>query len=457
MSNKSAMAQMDLASILHPTTDLFSHQEAGPTIFERGEGIRVWDSNGKEYIEGMAGLWCTAVGHGNEELAKTAYEQMKKLSFCTLFAGRSHEPAIKLSDKLVKLSKFAGGKVFLGTSGSDANDTQIKIMRYYNNALGRPNKKRIISRENAYHGVSLAAASLTGLGAFHKGFDLPDTSVLRAECPHYYRYAEPGETEEEYSDRLAKNLETLIINNNPDTIAAMIAEPVIGSGGILVPPKGYFDKIQKVLTKYDIFLIADEVICGFGRTGEVFGHQAVGMVPTSLSLAKQLSSGYQPISAVVIPDFINDVLVDASKKNGVFAHGYTYSGHPVAAAVALRNLELFEELDLYNHARKMGEYLQKKFSEITDHPLVGEAGGIGMLGAVQIVKNKDSKELFGKDISAGKYCAKRCIENGLLTRSSADDRLAFCPPLIATESDIDEIFDKIELSLRETETYIDEC
>ena len=397
----------------------------------------------------MAGLWCTALGYGNEELARAAYEQTKKLSFCSLFGGRSHEPAIKLSEKLIELSPFESGKVFLGTSGSDANDTQVKLLRYYNNAIGKPRKKRIISRFNAYHGVSVASSSLTGMPVFHKAFDLPDPDVLRADCPHYYRYAEPGESEEEYTDRLVGNLEQLILNNNPDTIAAMIAEPVMGAGGVIVPPADYFEKVGDVLARYDIFMIADEVICGFGRTGEVFGHQAVGMTPTSMSLAKQLSSGYAPISAVVIPDFIDDVLVEASKGIGTFAHGYTYSGHPVSAAVALRNLELFDELDIYNHAKKAGEYFQKKLAEIAEHPLVGEAGGIGLLGAIQLVKNKDSKEFFSPALGAGKYCAQRCIENGLLTRSS-DDRLVFCPPLIVTEQDIDEIFARFNKSLEET-------
>lgn len=447
-----ALADADVGSMLHPTTELYSHRAQGPTVYDRAEGIRVWDTKGKEYIEGMAGLWCTALGYGNEELAMAAYEQSKKLSFCSLFGGRSHEPAIRLSEKLIELSPFDSGKVFLGTSGSDANDTQLKLLRYYNNAIGRSRKKRVISRYNAYHGVSLAASSLTGMQVFHKDFDLPDASVLRTDCPHFYRYGEPGESEAEYTERLVNNLEQLIINNDPDTIAAMIAEPVMGAGGVIVPPVGYFEQVNEVLDRYDIFLIADEVICGFGRTGKVFGHQAVGMTPTTLSLAKQLSSGYAPISAVVIPDFINEVLVHASKEIGTFAHGYTYSGHPVAAAVALRNLELFEELDIYNHAAKIGEYFQRKLADISQHPLVGEAGGLGLLGAIQLVQNKEAKQFFPSERGVGKYCAQRCIENGLLTRSS-DDRLVFCPPLIITESDVDEIFNRFGKSLEETEAH----
>jgi 4-aminobutyrate--pyruvate transaminase len=447
--NTASLAQRDLDALLHPTTHLARHREQGPFIIERGEGIHVWDNHGQQYIEGMAGLWCTALGYGVQELADVASEQMQKLAYSHLFGSKSHEPAILLAEKLKQMAPFAAAKVFFGHSGSDANDTQIKLIWYVNNALGRPNKKKIIARQRAYHGVTLGAGSLTGLQVNHNGFDLPLPYVLRVRCPHYYREAEPGESEEAFASRLADELEALILHEDPDTIAAFIAEPIMGAGGVVVPPATYFEKIQAVLKRYDILLIDDEVITGFGRTGEMFGAQVVGMQPDTMSVAKGLSSGYQPIGAVLFPDWMDDALHDASAKLGVFGHGYTYSGHPVCAAVALKNLELIEQHHVVGHAAHVSKRFQARLQAFADHPLVGEARGVGLIGAVELVRNKHSKLSFEPSLGIGAYCQARCEAHGLIIRALGDS-IAFCPPLVISEAQIDEMFDRFAIALDET-------
>jgi 4-aminobutyrate--pyruvate transaminase len=394
------LESLDLKRVFHPNTNLATHHKSGPFIITRGEGIHVWDNHGNKYIEGMAGLWCTALGYGDEELAKTAYEQIKKLSFTHLFAGKSHEPGILLADKLVGMAPFAASKVFFGNSGSDANDTQVKLVWYYHNAIGKPKKKKIISRQKAYHGVTVATAGLTGLPSFHKNFDEPLAFVRHTDCPYYYRNAEPGESEDDYATRLADNLEKLILAEDPETIGAFIAEPLMGVGGVLLPPMTYFPKVQKVLAKYEILLIDDEVICGFGRTGNTWGAQTFGMKPTTLTAAKGLSSAYLPISAVIVPEFLYEPMIETSAQVGLFGHGFTYSGHPVAAAVALRTLAIYEERKLYDHVRRMTPRFQQRLHGLADHPLVGEARGVGLVGACELVKNKETKQAFDAKLAA---------------------------------------------------------
>ena len=367
----------DLKALLHPTTNLKEHAQKGPTVHRSAEGIYLTDNHGKQYLEGMAGLWCTAIGYGNEELSRVAAEQMKKLSYSQLFAGKTNEPSVLLAERLLELSPIKDGKVFFGLSGSDANDTQVKLLWYYNNAIGRPEKKKIISRKRGYHGITIASGSLTGLPAFHKEFDLPIPGVFHITCPHYYSEALEGETEAEFVDRLVRELEDLIDREGGDTIAGFIAEPIQGAGGVIVPPDGYFARIQEVLARYDICFIDDEVICGFGRTGEAFGADTLGIKPTTMSVAKALSSAYLPISGVLVPDFMHEAFMSRSDELGVFGHGFTYSGHPVCAAVALRNLELMEEMNLFEQAQKTGLMLQSRLSEFRDHPLEGEVRGVG--------------------------------------------------------------------------------
>ena len=443
----------DLEHLLHPVTDLQMHHEKGPVVHQRAEGAYLWDNKGNKYIEGMAGLWCTAIGYGEEELIEVAAKQMRELSYSQLFGGKTNEPSVLLAEKLKSMMPFDAGRVFFGLSGSDANDTQIKLMWYYFNAIGKPEKKKIISRTRGYHGVTVASGSLTGLPPFHKHFDLPIPGILHTDCPHYYRGAVDGESEAEFVARIVGNLERLILDEGPETIAAFIAEPVMGAGGVVVPPDGYFDAVQKLLAEHDIFFIDDEVICGFGRTGNDFGATTFGITPTTMSMAKAISSAYLPLSAVVIPEFMYEPFIEQSGEVGTFGHGFTYSGHPVCAAVALRNLELMEERQIFAHAASVGESFQARLHGFADHPLVGETRGVGLLGAIELVANKASGQAFDPKRAVGAYCMGRCEANGLLVHSLGDS-LAFCPPLIINETQVDEIFDKFGTALNETETWL---
>ncbi len=449
-----SLAQRDIETLVHPYTNLALHREKGPLIIERGEGIYVWDKDGKQYIEGLAGLWCTALGFGEKALVEAAIEQLNKLPYYHLFGDKSQVPAIQLGERLKAMAPMPVSKVFFVNSGSEANDTQIKLIWYYNNALGRPEKKKIISRIKAYHGVTIAAGSLTGLPFAHQDFDLPLPGILHADCPHHYRFAEPGETEEEFATRLAQNLEELIIREGPDTVAAFIAEPVMGAGGVIIPPRTYFKKVQAVLKKYDIIFIDDEVICGFGRTGNTFGCETFGFTPDTMSVAKSLSSAYLPVGAVLIPDYIYESMLEESRKLGTFGHGFTYSGHPTCTAVALKNLEIMEERQIFEHVREVMPRFQERLSAMGDHPLVGEARGIGLIGGCELVADKGSKRSFDPKQGVGPHCAARAQEHGLILRSLGDT-IAFCPPLIITENEIDELFDRFSRALEDTETWVE--
>ena len=440
-------ATRDVEALLHPTTNLNSHRASGPLILEKGEGIYVVDNQGKRYIEGLAGLWCTALGYGNQELVEAAREQMSKLSFTHLFGGRSHEPAIELAEKIKQLSPCPTSKVFFTSSGSETNDSQVKLAWYYNNAIGRPNKKKIIARMRGYHGVTIASASLTGLPAFHADFDLPIAGILHADCPHHYRYAEAGETEEDYATRLAANLEALIEREGGDTIAAFIAEPVMGAGGVVVPPRTYFAKIQAVLQKHDIAFIADEVICGFGRTGNWWGSQTYGAKPTTVSMAKAITSAYFPLGALTVPEHVYEAMVAESRKIGVFGHGFTYSGHPVGCAVALATIAIYERTNIVGHVQKVAPTFQSRLNALADHPLGGEARGVGLLGGLELVKDKHTKQSFDGKIGMGAKVVALAQNEGLIVRAVAGDTVAICPPLIITEEEINTLFDRLEKAL----------
>lgn len=444
-------AQMrDVESVLHPYTNLVKFRETGPMVIARGQGVRVYDESGKDYIEAMAGLWCTALGWGENELAETAAEQMRKLSFGHLFGGKSHEPAIALAEKLKEISPFPTGKVFFANSGSEANDTQIKLYWYAANARGQTKKKKIISRVKAYHGVTLASASLTGLANNHKSFDLPFDFAKFADCPHYYRGAEPGESEQQFSIRMGANLEKLIEREGPDTIAAMIAEPVMGAGGVILPPDGYFDAVVGVLSRHGIPLIADEVITGFGRTGNWFGCGTYCFEPESMSIAKALSSAYLPISAVLLSPELSDIVEQESGKIGTFGHGFTYTGHPVAAAVALKTIEIYQRRDIVGHVRHVAPLFLKRLRALAEHPLVGEAGGVGLIGAIELVADKTTKRNFEPAKQVGATLMNFATQEGLIVRALLGDRIAPCPPLVITESEINELFDRLERALART-------
>jgi len=447
-------AARDIANVLHPYTNLRKHEEKGPLIVTRGEGVHVWDDQGNKYIEGMAGLWCASLGWNEEELIKAATKQMRELPYYHGFTHKSTMPMIDLAEKLKSIAPGEFSKVFFVNSGSEANDTQVKLAWYYNNAVGRPQKKKIIGRIKGYHGVTVAAASLTGIPLNHRSFDLPIPNIMHTECPHYYRHSEPGETEDEFSTRMATSLEEMIIREGPDTVAAFIAEPVMGAGGVLVPPAGYFEKIQAVLNKYDVWMIADEVITGFMRTGNMWGSQTFGIKPNSLSCAKQLSSSYLPIAAVMVDDGIYQAIADESKSIGAFGHGYTYSGHPVSAAVALRTLELYEERNLLVHVRAIYPAFQKRLKALADHPLVGEARGVGLVGAVELVADKASKREFPMPAGVASKCVEFLQENGVILRAIGAGAVTICPPLVIEEAQIHSMFDAMEKSLDQTEAWV---
>ena len=444
------LAIKDIENLFHPATNLVVHEGTDPLILNKGEGIYVYDIQGNRYIEGLAGLWCNALGFGNESLVETAANQMQKFGYGSLFASKSHEPAIMLSEKLIEMSPYQEGKVFFGNSGSDANDTQYKLFTYLNNALGKPKKKKFLARKKGYHGITVASGSMTGIPANHKLFDLPLPNFFHTDTPHFYREQTSNETEEGFVTRLANNLEELIIKEGSDSFMAMIAEPLIGAGGVLIPPKNYFPAIQSVLDKYDIPLIDDEVVCGFGRTGNCWGYETFSMRPSSITIAKALSSGYIPISAVIVPEEIFEPIKKASNEVGVFGHGYTYSGHPVACAVALRTLEIYEELNLFSHVVKITPKFQERVNKLGTFEFVGEARGIGLIAALEIVKNKDTRENFDPYGKVGKQIAEICQKNGLIVRAIGDV-IAICPPLIITEEQVDEMFDILEASLTEFE------
>ncbi len=440
----------DAASVLHPYTNMVKHEESGPLIITRGEGVWVYDNTGKGYIEGLAGLWSTSLGFGEERLVEAAARQMRELPYYHGFASKSHMPMIELAERLKELAPVPMSHVFFANSGSEATDTVVKLVWYYNNALGRPDKKKIISRTKAYHGVTVAAASMTGLPVLHADFDLPIHNIIHTDCPHYYHSGEAGESEEDFATRMAANLEAMILEEGPDTIAAMIGEPIMGAGGVIVPPATYWEKIQEVLAKYDVLLIADEVICGFARTGNMFGSETYGIRPNMMTVAKALSSSYLPISAVLMDETVYNVVRDNSAKVGVFGHGYTYSGHPVCAAVALETLKIYEERDILGHVRSVAPRLQEGLRGFAGHPLVGEVRGVGLIGAVELVKDKEGRENFDAAQGVGAYCQGRAQENGLMVRALPGDAVAFCPPLVISGDEIDMIIERFARALDET-------
>ena len=446
-------ASRDIANYLHPYTNLALHAEKGPVIITEGKGIYVFDDSGTEYIEALAGLWSTSFGFGEEELIEAAITQLRRLPYYHTFAHKSHNPGIDLAEKLIQVAPVPMSKVFFTNSGSEATDTVVKLVWYYNNALERPKKKKIISRIKGYHGVTVASASLTGLPNNHRDFDLPIANILHTDCPHYYRYGAEGESEEDFATRMAESLDKLIRDEGPETVAAFIAEPVMGAGGVITPPATYFEKVQAVLKRHDVLFIADEVICGFGRTGNYWGSQTYGLKPDIITCAKALSSSYLPIAAVMISEEVYQGLVTESEKIGVFAHGFTYSGHPVPAAVALRTLELMEERKIVEHVQAVGPRFQRRFQALADHPLVGEARGVGLIGAVELVADKASKRAFDPAQKVGAYFEERCRDHGLIVRALMDS-VAMCPPLIITEDQVDECFARFTRALDDTEAWV---
>ncbi len=438
------LEDIDRETVLHPFTVLkdFAEVKLGdPRIVETGHGCRIRDRKGNELIDGFAGLYCVNIGYGRREVADAIYEQAKKLAFYQSYAAHSTEGLIRLSDRLVSTAPGRPSKVFYGLSGSDANETQVKLVWFYNNVLGRSRKKKIISRDRGYHGASILSGSLTGMSFYHTAFDLPVSGIRHTRVPHHWRAAEPGESEEAFSQRCARELEELIIQEDPDTVAAFIAEPVLGTGGIVPPPRGYFAAIQPILQRYDILLIADEVITGFGRTGRMFGSELYGIEPDLVTLAKGLTSAYVPLSAAVIGQRVWEVLAQASDKLGPFAHGYTYSGHPLGAAAANAVLDIVDAEDLPGNAERVGQHFQSRLRDVfAEHPLVGEVRGVGLMAAVEFVASREPRRFFDPGLKIGGKVAAACVEEGLIARAMPHgDILGFSPPLSVTRDDVEEI------------------
>jgi 4-aminobutyrate--pyruvate transaminase len=441
-----------MTHLIYPTTNFKAIEQIS---LERGEGCYVWDDQGNKYLEGMAGLWCTALGYGNQEITQTASEQMSKLTFSHMFGGKTHSVGIELADKLAEMIPMEDAVISFGNSGSDANDTHIKLLRYYHEAIGKPERRKIIARERSYHGVTIASAALTGLPVTQKHFDLPVDAlgILRTDHPHYYRGKQGAESEAEFVQRIVGNLERMILREGPDSIAAFIAEPITGASGVIVPPADYYPQVQAVLSKYGILFWADEVITGFGRTGNDFGCTTMGIEPVDMmTFAKQLSSAYMPISASAVRRDMYEAMIDQSAAAGAFGHGYTYSGHPVACAVAIKVLEIYQRDNIFAKAAVTGEYLQRRLAAFTDHPLVGEVRGSGLIAAIELVANKATGEAFAGG-AVGAYAQKAVQDRGVILRTVAGSSLAFCPPLIITTEQIDEIIDATSQALDQTLEY----
>jgi len=456
MSLNTPAARRDQAFHLHPATNLRAVQNEGPLVITRGEGVYVYDDEGRRYLEGMAGLWCASLGFSERRLADAAYRQMCELPFYHSFAGKVPAISTELAERLIRIAPEGMGKALFANSGSEANDAAIKLAWYVNNAAGRPQKKKIISRKRAYHGVTIATASLTGLAFAHDDFDLPIDRILHADCPHHYRGARPNESEEAFAARLAFDLEQMILREGPDTVAAFFAEPVMGAGGVIVPPATYFDRIQPILKKYEILFVVDEVICAFARTGNMFGAQTFNLQPDIMTLAKALSAGYQPISANLITNKLYEVLVAQSDKLGIFGHGYTYSAHPVPAAVALETLKIYEERDIVGQVRRVGPRMQTAIRSYADHPLIGNARGIGLIGAVELVRDKASKQSFDPKAGVAAYLVRRAQHHGVILRNMPGDNVAFCPPLIISDGEIDEMMAGFGKALDDTLAMVKE-
>ena len=447
-------AEQEKNYFINPYTNLKEIRKFGSLTIKKGNGIYVYDENNNKYIEGLAGLWCVALGFNNKRLIKAANKQFKQLPYYHSFTGKVPLTTLQLSEELVKISPKSLTKVLYANSGSESNDTAIKMAWYYQNALGKTKKKKIISRYRGYHGVTVMSGSLTGMEYAHKGFDMPRDFVLHTDSPHYYKDALNQESSNSFVIRLLKNLEDLIIKEGSENIAAMILEPIQGAGGVIIPPDNYLKGVQKLLKKNGILLIVDEVICGFGRTGKMFGCDTFKIKPDMMVIAKGLSSGYIPISALLINDEIHGAISDFSSINNVFGHGFTYSGHPVAAAVALETIKIFEDENIIGHVQQISEKFNTKMEQLNDHSIVGNARSKGLIGAIELVKNKKNKTYFDPKIAIGTRIVKNAQRNGLIVRVLQGDIVALCPPLIINSKELDILFKKFNKSIEDTEVEL---
>ncbi|MBA1275672.1 aspartate aminotransferase family protein [Stutzerimonas azotifigens] len=442
MSHLETLFEQDRAHFMHPSTHAHDHASGAlpGKIITGASGVHIRDHQGREYLDAFAGLYCVNVGYGRDEIAEAIYKQAKELAYYHTYVGHSSEAIIELSTRVIGWAPQGMKKVYYGMSGSDANETQIKLVRYYNNVLGRPQKKKIISRQRGYHGSGIMTGSLTGLASFHQHFDLPAPDIKHAACPHFYK-APTGMDEAAFVRHCVEDLERLIQAEGPDTVAAFIGEPVMGTGGIIVPPAGYWEAIQAVLAKYDILLIADEVVCAFGRLGDRMGSQRYGMRPDLITTAKGLTSAYAPLSAVIVGEKVWDVIDSASARDGAMGHGWTYSGHPICAAAALANLDILERENLTANAAEVGAYLNGQLRQAFEgHPLVGEVRGDGMLAAIEFMADREARTPFDPALKVGPKVSAACLERGMIARAMPHgDILGFAPPLVLSKAQADEI------------------
>ncbi len=437
--------ELDSANHLHPFTTHHDLREKGPRVITHAEGVYIHDSEGNKILDGMAGLWCVQIGYGNEELARVAYDTLKKLSYYNLFFQTTTPYAAELAALVASKTPPGLDQILFSSSGSEANDSALKLIWYYWNLMGKPNKKAIISRERAYHGSTVAGASLSGLPFMQGIFDLPLPRFYHVgPTPCYYQYGLPHESERDFGLRCAKALEEKILELGPDNVAAFVGEPVMGAGGLMTPPEGYWTEIEKICRKYDVLLWSDEVICGFGRTGAWFGCQTYGFTPDVMTMAKGMSSGYAPMSAVALGARMSAPVIASDKE---MAHGYTYSGHPVGCAISIRNIELMEEKKLVGaRGKAASERFQSHLKALQKHPLVGETRGVGLLGAIELVKDKKTKERYSASGATGVICRGHCFNSGVVMRA-VGETMFLCPPLVISDDEIDTLFTLVKRAL----------
>jgi 4-aminobutyrate---pyruvate transaminase len=439
----------DIRSVVHGATNLKRHMECGPLVIERGDGIWVTDIHGNRYIEAMSGLWCVSLGYGQERLVAASVNQMRKLPYGHLIDHRGHSPVVELAEKILSIAPVPMARVWFSNSGSEGIDCAARIAWYYWNAEGKPQRRKFIAHRQAYHGNTIAAASLTGVPENQRFFNLPLDGFLHVRCPHFYREGLAGESEEQFTSRLIAELEETIKSEGPETIAAFFTEPVMGAGGVIVPPAGYFAQLQALLKKYGILLVCDEVITGFGRLGDMFGTTTMQLAPDMIVCAKGLSSGYIPISALMINQRIFDAMVKLSDEVGMFGLTMTYSGHPVASAVAREAIRIYEERDIPARVRELEPYFFAGLRSLEDHPLVGEVRGRGLLAAVELVRDKAARQPFDRKQRVGQVCASHAQKHGLLVRAIGNS-ITMCPPLTISEAEVSELLARLKAALDDT-------